>query len=54
MKESKPPIPDRVYRIEIVVSDPDTNGKKLRWLLEEAGEVRDIKMIGFPIPKYSY
>ena len=33
----------RVYRIEIVVTDPDVNEKKLRWLLEEAGDVQRIE-----------
>ncbi len=32
----------KTYYIEIVVSDPDVNEKKLKWLLEEAGEVQQI------------
>ncbi len=34
----------KVYHIEIVVTDPDVNEKKLRWLLEEAGDVQQIRV----------
>lgn len=33
----------RVYYIEIVVTDPDVDKKKLRWLLEEAGDIQQIE-----------
>jgi len=32
----------RVYQIEVVATDPDVNEKKLRWLLEEAGDIQQI------------
>lgn len=33
----------RVFTITLVVTDLDITEKKLRWLLEEAGEVHSIK-----------
>lgn len=33
----------RVYKIELVVSDPDINTAKIRWLLEEAGDINFIE-----------
>jgi hypothetical protein len=34
----------KVYHIEIVVTDPDVNENRLRWLLEEAGDVQQIRV----------
>jgi hypothetical protein len=34
----------KVYHIEIVVTDPNVNENKLRWLLEEAGDVQQIRV----------
>jgi hypothetical protein len=33
----------RVYYIEIVVTDPEVDKNKLRWLLEEAGDIQQIE-----------
>jgi hypothetical protein len=33
----------KTYYIEIVVSDPDVDKNKLRWLLEEAGDIQQIE-----------
>jgi hypothetical protein len=54
MEKVELPLPPRVYKIEIVVDDEDIDGDKLQWLLEEAGQIREIKMTGFEKPKYLY
>lgn len=33
----------RVYKIELVVTDPDVSAKTIRWLLNEAGEINSIE-----------
>jgi hypothetical protein len=34
----------KVYKIELIVTDPDINTAKIRWLLEEAGEINYIEV----------